>query len=60
MFLRTRCSTDRRDVKCIHSFNGKSERKKPLGLPRRRWEVNTKIGLEAAVRDAVDWSHLSH
>ena len=25
---------------------GKSESKKPLGRPRRRWEVNTKIGFK--------------
>lgn len=46
-------------MKCIYSFNGKSERKKPLGLPRRRWEDNTKIGLGGVVCEVVYWSHQS-
>ena len=27
-------------------FTGRSERKRPLGIPRRRWEDNTKMHLQ--------------
>jgi hypothetical protein len=46
-------------LKCIHNFNGKSERKKFLGLPRHRWKVKTKISVEGVVWVGVDWSRVS-
>jgi hypothetical protein len=39
------CSTDWRDEKCIKYFVGKSEEKRSLGRPRRRWEVNIRMHL---------------
>jgi hypothetical protein len=34
---------------------GKSEGKKPLGTPRRRWVDNIKIDLRQIGWDGVDW-----
>ena len=34
---------------------GKSEGKKPLGRPRRRWEDNIKMDLQEAGFVGVDW-----
>ena len=34
---------------------GKSEGKRPLGRPRRRWEDNIKMDLEEAGRGCGDW-----
>jgi hypothetical protein len=34
---------------------GKSERKRPLGRPRRRWVDNIKIDLREIGLDGVDW-----
>jgi hypothetical protein len=39
---------------------GKSERKRPLGRPRRRWEDNIKEDLREIVLDSVDWVHLAY
>jgi hypothetical protein len=36
----------------------KSEGKRPLGRPRRRWEDNIKIDLKAIGFEVVDWIHL--
>ena len=45
--------------KCIQSFNGKPEGKRPLGRPRRRWEDNIKMDLREVVRDLRDWIALA-
>jgi len=37
---------------------GKPERKRPLGTPRRRWEVNIKMSLQE-VRWGMDWIDLA-
>ena len=37
---------------------GKSERKKPLGRPRCRWEDTIKIGREEIKLYVVEWSHV--
>ena len=37
---------------------GKSERKRPLGKPRRRWEDNIKMDLEEVGRGCGDWMGL--
>jgi hypothetical protein len=37
---------------------GKPEGKRPLGIPRRRWEDNIKIDLREIGWDGVDWTDL--
>jgi hypothetical protein len=37
---------------------GKSEGKGPLGRPRRRLQVNIRMGLKEIGRKGVDWIHL--
>jgi hypothetical protein len=38
---------------------GKSEGKRPLGRPRRRWADNIKMDLKEIEWDGVDWIHLA-
>ena len=38
---------------------GKSEGKRPLGRPRRRWEVNIKIDLQEVRCGGMDWIDLA-
>jgi hypothetical protein len=38
---------------------GKSERKRPLGRPRHRWEDNIKVDLREVGLEGVDWIHLA-
>jgi hypothetical protein len=38
---------------------GKSEGKRPLGRPRRRWEHNIKIGLQEVGCGVRDWIELA-
>jgi hypothetical protein len=38
---------------------GKSEGKRPLGTPRRRWEDNTKLDLREVKIDGADWIPLA-
>ena len=38
---------------------GKTEGKKPLGRPRRRWEDNIKMDLQEVGRSFEDWMELS-
>jgi hypothetical protein len=38
---------------------GKPERKRPLGRPRHRWEVNIKIYLRGIEWGAIDWIDLT-
>jgi hypothetical protein len=38
---------------------GKSEGKKPLGTPRRRWVDNIKMDLREIECDGVDWIGLA-
>jgi hypothetical protein len=37
---------------------GDSERMRPLGRPRRRWEGNIKIDLREIMWEGVDWMQL--
>ena len=45
--------------KCIQSFSGKPEGKRPLGRPRRRWEDNIKMSLREVGCDPRDWIALA-
>jgi hypothetical protein len=38
---------------------GKSEGKRPLGRPRRRWEDNIKMDLLEVGRGGMDWIYLA-
>jgi len=38
---------------------GKSEGKRPLGRPRRRWENNIKMYLQEVVCGCMDWIELA-
>jgi hypothetical protein len=37
---------------------GKPEVKRPLGRPRRRWEDNSKMGLQEVECGGIDWIDL--
>jgi hypothetical protein len=34
---------------------GKPEGRRPLGRPRRRWEENSKMGIQQIGREDTDW-----
>jgi len=38
---------------------GKLEGKRPLGIPRRRWEDNIKMNLQEVGRGGMDWIELT-
>jgi len=38
---------------------GKSEQKRPLGRPRRRWEDNIRMHLKEIGWECVEWFHLA-
>ena len=38
---------------------GKPQRKRPLGIPRRRWEDNIKMDLQEVVFGRMDWIELA-
>jgi hypothetical protein len=38
---------------------GKSEGKRPLGRPRRRWEYNIKMDLQEVGCEGIDWIELA-
>jgi hypothetical protein len=40
-------------------FVGKTEGKRPLGRPRRRWEDNIKMDLREMGWNGVDWLELA-
>jgi hypothetical protein len=39
---------------------GKTEGKRPLGRPRRRWEGNVKVDLKERYCENMDWIELVH
>jgi hypothetical protein len=43
----------------IQCFGSKSEGKRPLGRPRRRWEDNIRMDLMEIWLEAVDWMHMA-
>ena len=38
---------------------GKPEGNRPLGRPRRRWEVNIKMNLQEVGCEVIDWIELA-
>jgi hypothetical protein len=48
-----------RDEKSTQNFSPKTESKKSLGRPRRRWEDNIKMNLKEKGNDFVSWIHLA-
>ena len=51
------CTGERRGVYRV--LVGKSEGKRPLGRPRRRWEDNIKIDLHEVGCGGIDWIDLA-
>jgi hypothetical protein len=43
----------------IQGFDGETEGKRPLGRPRRRWEVNIKGYLQEVGCGDMDWIELA-
>jgi hypothetical protein len=43
----------------VEALVGKPEGKRPLGRPRRRWEVNKKVDLQEGGCGGVDWIELA-
>ena len=53
------CSAYGGEEKPMQGFGGKSEGKRPLGRPRRRWEVTIKMDFQEVGRGGMDWIELS-
>jgi hypothetical protein len=49
------CSTNGEKRNAYRILVGKSEGKKPLGTPRRRWVDNIKMALRKIGWDGMDW-----
>ena len=45
--------------RCLQDFVGKSERQRPFGRPRRRWEDNIKMDLQEVGCEGMDWMELA-
>jgi hypothetical protein len=43
---------------CLECFGWEARRKRPLGIPRSRWEDNIKIDLREIVIDGTNWIQL--
>jgi hypothetical protein len=52
------CSTNGEKMHAYRLLVGKSEGRKPLGRPRRRWVDNIKMDLRAIEWCGVDWIDL--
>ena len=44
---------------CTEYWEGKPQGKRPLGIPRRRWEDNVKMDLQELGRGGKDWIELA-
>jgi len=54
------CSAYGGEARHIQGFDGgKTDGKRPLGKPRRRWEDNIKIDLQKVGCGGVDWIELA-
>ena len=51
------CMGERRGA--YRNLLGKTEEKRPLGRPRRRWEDNIKMDLQEVGWDGMDWTDLA-
>jgi len=49
---------ERRDARRV--FERKSEGKRSLGRPRRRWRITVKLFLQELGLEGVDWTALAH
>jgi hypothetical protein len=49
------CSTHREERNACRLLVGKPERKRPIVIPRRRWEDNVKMDI---IKDIVVWTKL--
>jgi len=49
------CSTYGEGRSVYRVLVGKSEGKRPLGRPRRRWEDNIKMDIQEVGREGMDW-----
>jgi hypothetical protein len=49
------CSTIREKRNALRILVGKTEGKRPLGTPRRRWEDNIRMDLREVGWDGMDW-----
>jgi hypothetical protein len=47
--------TFRGEERCIQGLEGKPEGKRPLGIPRFRWEDNIEMGLQEVGCGVMDW-----
>jgi hypothetical protein len=53
------CGTHGRGERSVQGFGGKSEGKRPLGRPRRRWEDGIRMDLRGTDLWGVDWIRLA-
>jgi hypothetical protein len=53
------CSTDGGDERMYRVLVGKPEVKRPLRIPRRRWEDNIKMDLQEVECGGMDWIELA-
>ena len=54
------CSTYGGESRGVYRiFVGKPEENRPLGRPRRRWEDNVKMDLQAVGWGGMDWTDLA-
>jgi hypothetical protein len=53
------CSTNGGKKNAYRKLVGKSEGKRPLGRPRRRWVDNIKIDLREIGEGGMDWIDLA-
>ena len=54
------CGTCGGEKSCIQRFIRKSEGKRPIGRPRRRWKDNIEMNLIEIGYEFVDWSGLAY
>ena len=48
------------ETRCVYRvLVGKPEGKRPLGIPRRRWEDNIKMDLQEVGRGSMEWVELA-
>jgi len=45
--------------KCLQGFFGRSEGKRQLGRPTRKWEDNIKMGLRETWIDGANWIRMA-